>query len=483
MVVLNFFKIIFAILAIVATTYLIPIVTALCCNENVWIFLVPMFAAWLGFFIIYLVTKKQPIKLSIKSAFVIVASAWISCSLFGSIPFILSGYFPSITDAIFESVSGFTTTGATILSDVECLPRSLNLWRCQTHWLGGMGIVALTVALFPLLGVGGFQLIKAETTGPEKGKVTAKITTTAKILWMIYLSLTVALFILLKICGMDFIDALSHAFSTLGSGGFSTRNASIAAFNSPAIEWVITVFMFFAGINFSLFFYLFTGKLSEIKANSEFKAYVFISVLVSLGIAFIIWISGAYCKFSESIRYSAFQVASIISTTGFSTCNYTDWISAARFLIFLLFFIGGSSGSTGGGVKVVRWVILVKQVKNEMLKTLHPHGIFTIRLNQKVGRKSAVYSVASFITVYLILVFITTFLGCLLGPEMDIFSSFTGALSMVGNIGPAFGKLNPAANCGFLHPALKWIYCFAMLAGRLELYTMIIFIMKDFWKK
>ena len=219
--ILNFFKIIFAIIAIVATTYIFPIITAICCHENFWIFAVPMFCAWAAFFAIYMFTRKRPIKLTIKSTFVIVASAWISCSVFGAIPFLLSGYFHSITDAFFESVSGFTTTGATILSDVECLPRSLNLWRCETHWLGGMGIVALTVALFPLLGVGGFQLIKAETTGPEKGKVTPKITTTAKILWLIYFSLTLALFVALQICGMDVIDALSHAFSTLGSGGFS----------------------------------------------------------------------------------------------------------------------------------------------------------------------------------------------------------------------------------------------------------------------
>lgn len=489
--ILNFFKIIFAIIAIVATTYIFPIITAICCHENFWIFAVPMFCAWAAFFAIYMFTRKRPIKLTIKSTFVIVASAWISCSVFGAIPFLLSGYFHSITDAFFESVSGFTTTGATILSDVECLPRSLNLWRCETHWLGGMGIVALTVALFPLLGVGGFQLIKAETTGPEKGKVTPKITTTAKILWLIYFLLTLALFVALKICGMDVIDALSHAFSTLGSGGFSTRNASIAAYNSPAIEWIITLFMFFAGVNFSLFFYLFTGKFSEIKSNSEFKTYVTLFILIIFSVALIIRTTGApmagnpegYKNFGEALRYSAFQVASIISTTGFSTCNYTDWIPAAQFLIFILFFIGGSSGSTGGGIKVVRLVILVKQVKNEMLKMLHPHGIFTVRLNQKVGRKDVVFSVASFITIYAILVFVTTFFGCLLGPDLDIFSAFTGALSMVGNVGPAFGKLNPAANCGFLNPGLKWIYMFAMLAGRLELYTMLMFLIRDFWKK
>lgn len=479
MKILSFFKIITAILAIVATTLIAPVATAFSCNENYMIFLIPMLVAWAVFFIVYLFTRGLQIKLTISSTFVVVAAAWIACSAFGAIPFLLSGYFPSVTDAFFESVSGITTTGATILNDVEILPRSLNLWRCETHWLGGMGIVALTVALFPLLGVGGFQLIKAETTGPEKGKVTAKITTTAKALWMIYIFFTVALFVSLKIAGMDFIDALSHAFSTLGSGGFSTRNASIGAWNSPAIDWIITLFMFFAGINFSLFFYAFTGKFSEIRTNSEFKAYVGIFIVAILSITLINL--PAYKSFSESLRYSAFQTASIVSTTGYSTCVYTDWVPAAQFFIFCLFFIGGSSGSTGGGIKVVRWVILVKQLKNEMLKLLHPRGVFSIRLNQKVGRKDVVFSVAAFMTAYMLLAAVTTFAGTLAG--LDIFSAFTGAFSMIGNVGPAFGQLNPACNAGFLPAGLKWVYMFAMLAGRLELYTMIIFIMKDFWKK
>lgn len=481
MVVLNFFKIMFAIIAIVATTYLIPIGVAINCGETDMLlpFIVPMLIAWAAFLLIYLLTKKQPIKLTIRSTFVIVAFAWISCSLFGAIPFILSGYFPSVTDAIFESVSGITTTGATILNDVEILPRSLNLWRCETHWLGGMGIVALTVALFPLLGVGGFQLIKAETTGPEKGKVTPKITTTAKALWMIYFFFTVVLFISLKIAGMDFIDALSHAFSTLGSGGFSTKNASIGHWNSAAIDWICTIFMIFAGINFSLFFYLFTGKFSEIRTNSEFKVYVGIVLIAVFSIALIIL--PGYKNFGEALRFSAFQTAAIISTTGYSTFDYTLWVPAAQFFIFILFFIGGSSGSTGGGIKVVRWVILVKQLKNEMLRLLHPHGIFSIRLNQKVGRKDVVFSVAAFMTAYFILAFVTTFAGTLAG--LDILTAFSGAISMIGNVGPAFGNLGPSFNMGPVAPGLKWVYMFAMLAGRLELYTMIMFLAKDFWKK
>ena len=477
----NFLKIIFAILAIVATTYIIPIIVALNCNETNMIlpFVIPMCAAWVSFLFIYLFTKKEPVRFTIRSSFVVVSFAWITCSLFGSVPFILSGYFNSITDAIFESVSGFTTTGATILEEIEHLPRSLNLWRCETHWLGGMGIVALTVALLPLLGVGGFQLIKAETTGPDKGKVTSKITNTAKALWLIYLSITLLLFLLLKIAGMDVIDALSHAFSTLGTGGFSTRNESIASFNSPVIEWIITFFMFLAGINFSLIFYLVVGKIKEVRDNSEFKVYVAFTFIVIAAVTVILL--PTLKTFETSLRTAAFQVCSILSTTGFSTTDFTFWVPAAQFLIFILFFVGGCSGSTSGGIKVVRWIVFQKQVKNEFLRMLHPHGIFTVRLNQKPGRKDIVFNVAAFMMCYAILVIILTFSGTL--ANLDVFSAFTGALSMVGNVGQAFGQLCPSNNLEFLPSALKWIYMFAMLAGRLEIYTMIVFFFPDFWKK
>ena len=481
MKVLNFWKIIFAILSIVAVTFLIPIITAIFCNEYGMIlpFVIPMTIVVLCFLIVYLFTKGKPINLTIRSTFLVVACGWLFSAFFCSIPLYLSGYFPSFTDAVFEGVSGITTTGATILADVEILPRSLNLWRCQTHWLGGMGIVALTVALFPLLGVGGFQLIKAETTGPEKGKVTPKITTTAKVLWLIYLFFTVIETVLLMFAGMDFIDALSHAFSTLGTGGFSTKNSSIAFYNSASIEWICMLFMFLAGVNFSLFFYMFRGKFSEVSKNTEFKAYIAIVFIATSLVAIII--RPQVDNIFESIRYSLFQVLTVMTTTGFSTFDYTQMLAPAQLVIFTLFFLGGSSGSTSGGVKIIRWVILGKQLRNEMMRTLHPHGVFSIRLNGKVGRKDVVFSVASFITCYMFLVFITTFVGTIF--NLDLFSAFSGALTMVGNVGPGFGVLGPSFNCGGLESGLKWFYMFAMIAGRLELYTLIIFFFAGYWKK
>jgi len=481
MFVLTFAKIMSSLLAIVGVTFVIPIGVACVCGEYAVLpsFIIPMAISFVVLLAVNIPSRKFKIHMSIKQTFFVVAAAWVCISLMGALPLYFSGAFPSFTDAFFESVSGFSTTGSTVCEDIEALPRSINLWRCLSHWIGGMGIVTLTVALLPLLGVGGFQLIKAETTGPEKGKVTARITTTAKILWIIYAGFTVLETILLKIAGMDFIDAMTHAFSTLGTGGFSSKNASVAAYNSPAIDIIITVFMFLAGINFSMYFYLITGKFSEIKDNSELKVYIIIVVVAVICVA--LCIRPLYGNFGTSLRYSAFQVMSITTTAGFATADFLNWPSTAQFFILILFFIGGCSGSTGGGIKVVRWVILFKQINNETRRMLHPHGVFSIRLNNKVGRKDVVFNVAAFITLYLILVGITTLIGCV--GKLDIFTAFTGAASMVGNIGPGFGALGPSGNYAFLPAFVKWWYCFAMLAGRLELYTMIIFFLPTYWKK
>ncbi|MCR5723499.1 MAG: TrkH family potassium uptake protein [Treponema sp.] len=476
-----FFRIIWIILAVVGGAMLLPIGTALFLHEYAVIagFALPAVISFIAGIACLRIKTRETLSLSTRAVFLLVAAIWVAICLFGTIPLAVTSYFPSFTDALFEAVSGFTTTGATVLSDVEVLPRSLNLWRCEMHWLGGMGIIALTVALLPLLGVGGFALIKAESTGVEKGKITPKIANTAKTLWLLYLGFTVVQALLLKICGMDVIDALSYAFSTLGTGGYATRNDSIAAYHSLPIEIVCTVFMFLAGINFSLYFYLLARKTDEIRKNTEFKTYLAVFFLAVFVIALIL--VPHFGSLGKALRYGSFQVAAIMTTTGFGTSNYTQWPQAAQFIIFALFFIGGSAGSTSGGFKVVRWVVLAKQAHNEILRMLHPHGVFTVRLNGMPGRKDLVYTVASFTFVYAFLTFVTTFLSTLAG--LDVMTAFTASLSMIGNVGPAFGSLNPAENCGFLPLALKWWYCFVMIAGRLELYNLIIFFLPDYWKK
>ena len=481
MFIVSLIKISSILLSIVGILFAIPLGFAFYYGESsVYLsFIIPMLASFVFVTAVNIPTRKFKITMNTRQTFLIVALSWVVISFMGAIPMYASKSIPRFVDAFFESVSGFSTTGSTILSEIESLPKSINMLRCLTHWIGGMGIVTLTVALMPLLGVGGFQLIKAETTGPEKGKVTARITTTAKILWLIYLGFTAAETIALKLAGMTFTDALSHAFATLGTGGFSTRNSSIGAYNSVAIDVIIMIFMFLAGINFSLYFYIFTRKFSDITSNSEFKAYL--AIVAALIVAVTISLKNFYGNFGDSLRYSSFQVVSLMTTTGFSTADFMKWPATTQFLLFVTFFIGGCSGSTSGGVKVIRWLVLGKQVQNETRKMLHPHGVFAIRLNGRPGRKDIVFNVAAFMVVYFALVLITTFVGCL--GNLDVWSSFTGALSMVGNIGPGYGLLGPAENFGFLPDFVKYWYSFAMLAGRLELYTMIIYFLPVYWEK
>ena len=481
MFVVSFLKIASILLSIVGILFAIPLGFAFYYGESqVYLsFIIPILASFVFVAAVNFPTRHRKITMNTRQTFLIVALSWVVISFMGAIPMYASGSIPRFVDALFESVSGFSTTGSTILSEIESLPKSINMLRCLTHWIGGMGIVTLTVALLPLLGVGGFQLIKAETTGPEKGKVTARITTTAKILWAIYFGFTAAETIALKLAGMTFTDALSHAFATLGTGGFSTRNASIGSYNSVAIDVIIMIFMFLAGINFSLYFYIFTRKFRDITTNSEFKAYLVI--VAALIIAVTISLRKVYGSFGDTLRYSSFQVISLMTTTGFSTADFMKWPAVTQFLLFVTFFIGGCSGSTSGGVKVIRWLVLGKQVQNETRKMLHPHGVFAIRLNGRPGRKDIVFNVAAFMVVYFALVLVTTFVGCI--GQLDVWSAFTGALSMVGNIGPGYALLGPAENFGFLPDFVKYWYSFAMLAGRLELYTMIIYFLPVYWEK
>jgi len=467
-------RILVYVLGLVGTSLLLPLGVAVWKGETAVqsAFLVPMLSGWGVAAAFWLLARRRPRVFDVQHAFGTVGGIWIAICLFGALPLHLSGSFPSFTDAVFESVSGFTTTGASILSEVESLPASVNLWRCETHWLGGLGVIALAVALIPLLGIGGFRLIKAETTGPDKAKLTSLIANTAKTLWFIYMALTLAQALLLWHAGMGAVDALAHAFSTMGTGGFSTRNASVGGFGLPEAEWICTAFMLLATVNFTLYYRLLTGRLGDVARDSELRtlsAIVLCAVACVTAVEFTAWDS-----FGGTLRAAAFQVASIVSTTGFMTDDYLAWRPAAQVVIFMLFFVGGSSGSTAGGIKVIRWTILGKQLRNEVRRILHPHEIFTLSINGCPGREAFVPVVASFVFVYMLLVLATTFAGALAG--LDVFTAFTGALSMVGNVGPAFGQLGPTSNYGALAAPLKWFYMFAMLAGRLEIYTLLILV-------
>ncbi len=466
------------VLGIVGVAMTLPLAVAISAGERACVaaFLAPSLAGVVAAGAFWLAAKGRPRVFDVQSAFGIVAGIWIAICLFGAVPLYVSGAYPSVVDAIFESVSGFTTTGASVCGDVEALPRSINLWRCETHWLGGLGVIALAVALIPLLGVGGFRLIKAETTGPEKEKLTNFIATTAKSLWFIYILLTAMQAVLLLSFGLDFVDALAHAFSTLGTGGFSTRNASVGAYGIPAVEWTCTAFMLLASVNFAVYYRLLTGKHSDVRRDSELRTFLFV-VVASVVVASAVQFRG-FAEFGDTLRGVSFQVASILSTTGFMTEDYLSWRPAAQMVIFVLFFIGGCSGSTAGGIKAIRWTVLAKQLRNDMRRIVHPHQVFTLKLNGVSGREDVVPVVASFVFAYFILVAVTTFAGTFGG--LDVFTAFTAALSMVGNIGPAFGALGPTENFAALASPLKCFYAFAMLAGRLEIYTLLILVGRAF---
>jgi trk system potassium uptake protein TrkH len=420
--------------------------------------------------------RSQP---SFKDGFLFVSGGWAMAGLLGALPFYLSGAIPSFCDAYFETISGFTTTGASILTEIESLPHSILYWRSLTHWLGGMGIVVLTVAILPLLGIGGLQFVKAEAPGPTVDKITPRIAETAKYLWYIYLGMTVAETVLLQFGGMNFLDALTHAFGTVATGGFSTRNASVAAYNSAYIDWVITFFMVAAGMNFVLHFRLLTGHGRALFKNTELKVYLAIFTVATLLVAHDLHLT-IYKSVADAFRYAAFQVASILTTTGFATADYEKWPNLAQGILFLLMFIGGCSGSTGGGIKVIRIVTLFKQAFNEMRYLLHPKAVFPLRLSGQVMGKNVVYAISGFFFLYITILMVVTFLVSL--AEIDLVSSLTAALATVGNIGPGVGMVGPTRNYAPFPDAVKWVLSFAMLAGRLELYTVLVIFTPTFWR-
>ena len=462
------------VLGITGSALLLPLAVALIENESDMItaFAVPMFAAWTAAAAFWLKARGKPKIIGVQDAFSVVGILWIGICLFGSVPLYLSGAFPSVTDAVFESVSGFTTTGATVLADVESLPRSVNVWRCETHWLGGMGVVALAVAMIPLLGAGGFRLIKAEATGPDKGKLTASVATTAKLLWSFYLGMTAISALLLWHCGMDYVDALCHAFSSMGTGGFSTRNHSVGSFGLPAAEWICTLFMLLASINFLLYCRLLTGRFADVFRNSELRVFVAIIPIAVLAIAGFESASGTGGE--NVFRDACFQAATMVSSTGFMTHDYTTWLPSSQIVIMALCLAGGCSGSTASGIKIIRWTVLTKQFVNEMRRHIHPYGIFTLRINGSPMRENVISMVAAFIVAYILLAAVTALAGAAAG--LDVLTAISGAFSMIGNIGPAFGQLGPSSNYGGIPDPLKWWYMFAMLAGRLEIYTLLLLV-------
>ncbi|MFK7833038.1 MAG: TrkH family potassium uptake protein [Winogradskyella sp.] len=437
-------------------------------------------------------TKDHRKEMNKREGYIVVAFGWIVMSLSGTLPYVATEAIPSFTDAFFETMSGYTTTGASILNDIEIIPEGVLFWRSTTHWIGGMGIIVLAIAILPLLGVGGMQLFAAEAPGPGGDKLHPRITDTAKRLWLIYVGYTAAETILLQVAGMSFFDAINHALSTVSTGGFSTKNASVAHWNSnPAIQYIIIFFMFLAGTNFVLSYYLFKGKVSKILKDEEFRLYfkfiVIFTAIASVLIYFRADISQSTIDHpmvlgegESAIRHALFQVLAIVTTTGFVTADYTLWTPFLTVFFFGLMFLGGSAGSTSGGVKVVRQLILIKNSFIEFKRALHPNAILPVRYNGKSVSKDIVFNVLGFFILYMLSFIIGALVFSMF--QMDFTSAIGLSASSLGNVGPALGDFRPVNNYSALPPLGKWWASFLMLIGRLELFTVLILLTPFFWR-
>ena len=414
-----------------------------------------------------------------REGFIIVSSVWIVFSFFGSLPFILSGSIPNFTNAFFETMSGFTTTGSSILNDIEVLPHGILFWRSIIQWLGGMGIIVLSLAILPVFGIGGMQLYAAEVPGPTPDKISPRIRQTAKTLWVIYLGFTATETLLLWAGGMSFFDAVCHSFTTMATGGFSTKQASVAYWSSPFIQYVITFFMFFAGTNFTLSYLALKGNFKSVFKDEEFKYYL----IITLGFTVIIFIGMLITTslgVEKAFRDSFFQVVSILTTTGFATSDYLLWTPFLTILIFALFFFGGSAGSTGGGVKIMRIVLLFKNSYYELRRMIHPNAIIPVRFNKHSVDPKTMNNVLAFFMLYFVIFGASTILFTLIEPDME--SAMGAVATSLGNIGPGLGNVGPAENFLHIKPVGKWFLSFLMLLGRLELFTILVLFSPSFWK-
>lgn len=411
---------------------------------------------------------------------VIVAAGWLMAGLFGALPYLFSGAIPGFTDACFEAVSGFTTTGATILGDIEALPSGILLWRSQTQWLGGMGIIVLSIAILPYLGVGGMQLYKAEIPSPVVDRLKPRISETAKALWKVYLLITGVEILLLVAGKMSLFEAVCHAFSTMPTGGFSPKNASIAHYQSAYLDAVITAFMLIAGINFSLHYKALKGDPFVFAKDPECRAFLWIAAACIVAVAINIY-GAVYDSLATAFRHAAFQVSSILTTTGFITQDYEKWPVFSRHVLLICMFLGGMAGSTGGGIKIMRVILMARHSYKQILGIIHPHAVFTVKLGGKAVPQDVIGSIWGFFTLYLGLFLAATLVMASLG--LDFVSAFGSVAACISNVGPGFGIVGPVENYAGIPIAGKWVLMFCMLLGRLEIYTLLVLLVPEFWRR
>ena len=458
---------------------LIPALVSLIYGEKTGVsFLIV--AAVLGvIFLIFGRKKPKNNRIYGKEGFAIVGLAWILWSLFGAIPFVITGSVPNYIDAFFETVSGFTTTGSTILQEIESLPMGINFWRCFTHWIGGMGVLVFVMMVTSLDDENAMPLMRAEVPGPEADKLVPKARSTAKILYQMYFVLTAAEVVLLMFGGMNLHDALVHSFSTAGTGGFSNRNSSVAFYDSAYIDGVITVFMILFGINFNLYFLLLLKNWKSVLKNEELRAYL--GIIAAAVAVITINILSIYENVFHAFRYASFQVASVITTTGFYTADYELWPELSKVVLLTVMFIGACAGSTGGGIKVCRFVILCKSIRQEIRKILHPNVVTMVKINGKKVSNDTMRGINTFFAAYIFILVMSVLIVSV--DNFDFATSFSGVLTTINNVGPGISKVGPAENFHMFSPLSKLVFCFDMLVGRLEIFPYLLLLSPDLWRR
>ncbi|MBO7418316.1 MAG: TrkH family potassium uptake protein [Bacteroidaceae bacterium] len=427
-----------------------------------------------------LYSRKRTLAFTRRDGYIMVTCSWLAFALFGMLPFYINGHIPSVTNAFFEAMSGITSTGATILDNIDEMPRGLLFWRSITQWFGGLGIIIFTIALLPFLGVNGLQMFAAEVSGPTHNKVTPRIGITARWIWCIYVGITALLFVLLLLGGIGGFDSICHALTAAGTGGFSTHQESIAYYHSPYIEYVIIVFMFISGMNYSLLILFVSGRFRRALKDSELKWYTGTVAITVITFSVVLWISQGI-EGEDAIRNSLFQVVSLQTSTGFSTCDYMTWPAALWGLLLLVMLVGACAGSTSGGLKCIRVLVLFKVMMNEFKHILHPNAILPVRMDKQVAPPTLLSTVMAFCFIYFIIIFGSSIFLSSIG--IDFMEAIGCSISALGNMGPALGSYGPSGTWNMMPDAGKWLMSFLMLLGRLEVFTVILLFTPNFWKR
>lgn len=448
-------------------------------NRAIYAFLFSIIIAILtGWFLQY--SCKTENGVGKKEGFAIATLGWIFAAIFGTFPFLFSGTLTNFIDAFFESMSGFTTTGATVLDPIEGNFLSVLFWRDQIQWMGGMGIIVLVVAILPALGVGGMQLFKSEVPGPEPDKIKPRIKETAKLLYLVYIIISLLQVACLYLTGMSLYEAITHMFGTMATGGFTPKNLSVGHYNNPTYDIIITIFMLIAGANFTLHYKVLHGDLKSLLKDREFLFYIGV-ILVSILVVTTQLHIYIYQSILTSLRYASFQVVSIVTTTGFATTDFDQWPALSKSILIILMFIGGCAGSTGGAIKNIRILILLKKAVREFQKILHPHAITPIYVGDKKISEEVVSNITAFFLLYILIFIFSSLIMTALG--LDMISALSSVAATLGNVGPGLGLVGPTKNYAFIHPLGKIVLSICMLLGRLEIYTVLILVLPEFWKK